>query len=106
MFPEIYVCPGCRHEFVVRDRDQVSINCPSCGRYIGERQFTTIVETEIEELVARLAIEIDRLEEDEAMYGSGDHSAELLTYGEEVHRILAILRRTVADLRTLRSRYG
>lgn len=105
MFPEVYACPGCKCEFVVRDATQVSVDCPSCGRYMGERHFTFVVETEIEELVSRLLIERDRLEEDEAMYGSGEHSAELTTYGEEVHKILAILRRTIADLQSLRAGY-
>ena len=105
MFPEVYACPECKREFVVRDETLTSVECPSCGRYIGERHFTTVVETEIEELIARLAIEIERLEEDEAVYGEGEHSAELMNYGSEVHRILAILRRTNAELRALRATY-
>lgn len=105
MFPDIYVCPECAHEFIVREATPGSIHCPSCSHYMGERRFTTVLETEIEELIGRLSIERDRLEEDEAVYGAGEHPPELLVYGENVHRILAILRRAIADLEALRISY-
>lgn len=105
MFPEIFACHACEREFVVRDESIVDVHCPGCGEYLGERRFSTVIETEIEELISRLAIERDRLEEDEAMYGSGDHAAELEFYGREVHKPLVVLRTAIAQLQALRASY-
>lgn len=105
MFPEVFVCSGCKREFVVRDSESTSVDCPGCGRYLGERRFTTVIESEVEDLIARLELERDRLEEDEAVYSQGEHSQELHVYGAEVHRALAIVRRAIADLQSLRASY-
>ena len=105
MFPEVFSCPECEREFVVREPEQSEIHCPSCRHYLGERRFSTVIETEVEELIARLILERDRLEEDEATYGAGEHSRELEFYAGEVHKPLAILRTAIGQLQELRSKY-
>lgn len=105
MFPEVFRCPECDREFVVREPEQSEIHCPACRHYMGERRFSTVIETEIEELIQRLALERDRLEEDEAIYGAGEHTRELEFYGTEVHKALAVLRSAIGQLQELRARY-
>jgi hypothetical protein len=108
MLPEVFECPQCQRQFVVElvesAADQ-SIHCPQCKRYLGEKDLNFILVSEIEELVERLRFERERLERDEAVYSMTDCDAELRTYGNEVHKVVAILRKTVADLDALKQSY-
>jgi len=109
VLPEVFECPQCERQFVFElveaDRDQ-SIYCPQCKRYLGEKDVHFVLVTEIEELSERLRFERDRLEKDEAVYALTDTAdAELRLYGTEVHKVVAILRRTLADLDALKSQY-
>ncbi len=108
VLPEVFECPQCQRQFVfelVESSDDRSIYCPQCKRYLGEKDINFILLTEIEELTERLRFERDRLEKDEAVYGMGDCDAELRTYGAEVHKVVSILRRTLADLDALKQSY-
>lgn len=108
MLPEVFECPQCQRQFVfelVENADDQSIHCPQCKRYLGEKDLNFILVSEIEELVERIGFERERLERDEAVYSMTDCDAELRTYGNEVHKVLAILRRTVADLDALKQTY-
>ena len=108
MLPEVFECPDCQRQFVfelVEPNADQSIHCPQCKRYLGEKDLNFILVSEIEELFERLGFERDRLERDEAVYSMTDCDAELRTYGTEVHKVLAILRRTVADLDALKQTY-
>jgi N-dimethylarginine dimethylaminohydrolase len=89
----------------VETSDDRSIYCPQCKRYLGEKDINFILVTEIEELTERLRFERDRLEKDEAVYGLTDCDAELRVYGTEIHKVVAILRRTLADLDALKQSY-
>jgi len=108
MLPEVFECPQCQRQFVVElvesAADQ-SIHCPQCKRYLGEKDLNFVLVSEIEELVERLRFERERLERDEAVYSMTDCDAELRTYGNEVHKVVAILRKTVADLDALKQTY-
>lgn len=105
MLPEVFECPECQRQFIFDlidvDGDR-SITCPQCKRYLGEKDIHYILRNEIEELEERLRFERDRLERDEATYSLNDCEAELRTYGGEVHRIVRILRKTLAELEALR----
>jgi hypothetical protein len=90
---------------LVETSDDRSIYCPQCKRYLGEKDINFILVTEIEELTERLRFERDRLEKDEAVYGLTDCDAELRVYGTEIHKVVAILRRTLADLDALKQSY-
>jgi hypothetical protein len=108
MLPEVFECPDCQRQFVfelVDSSADQSIHCPQCKRYLGEKDLNFILVTEIEELVERLGFERERLERDEAVYSMTDCDAELRTYGSEVHKVVAILRKTVADLDALKQSY-
>ncbi len=108
VLPEVFECPQCQRQFVfelVESSDDRSIYCPQCKRYLGEKDINFILLTEIEELAERIRFERDRLEKDEAVYGMGDCDAELRTYGAEVHKVVNILRRTLADLDALKQSY-
>jgi uncharacterized protein YbaR (Trm112 family) len=108
VLPEVFECPQCKRQFVfelVESNDERSIYCPQCKRYLGEKDINFILVSEIEELAERLRFERDRLEKDEAMYTLGDCDAELRLYGSEVHKVVAILRRTLADLDALKIQY-
>ena len=108
MLPEVFECPQCERQFVFElvdaDSDR-SIHCPQCKRYLGEKDVNFVLVTEIEELAERLRFERDRLEKDEAIYGMTDCDAELKLYGTEVHKVVNILRRTLADLEALKISY-
>jgi hypothetical protein len=108
MLPEVFECPQCQRQFVVElvesAADQ-SIHCPQCKRYLGEKDLHFILLSEIEELSERLRFERDRLERDEAVYTMTDCDAEMRTYGTEIHKVVNILRRTLADLDALKSTY-
>lgn len=108
MLPEVFECPQCQRQFVfelVESSEDHSIYCPQCKRYLGEKDVTFVLVTEIEELAERLRFERNRLEKDEAVYAMTDCDAELRTYGTEVHKLVAILRRTLADLDALKQQY-
>jgi len=108
MLPEVFECPQCQRQFVVElvesAADQ-SIHCPQCKRYLGEKDLNFVIISEIEELAERLRFERDRLEKDEAVYSMTDCDAELRTYGVEVYKVVSILRRTLADLESLKQSY-
>jgi uncharacterized protein YbaR (Trm112 family) len=109
MLPEVFECPQCQRQFVVElvetsaDR---SIYCPQCKRYLGEKDVNFVLVSEIEELAERLRFERDRLEKDEAYYSMTDCDAELRLYGSELHKVVQILRRTLADLDALKASYS
>jgi hypothetical protein len=108
MLPEVFECPQCQRQFVVElvesAADQ-SIHCPQCKRYLGEKDLNFVIISEIEELAERLRFERDRLEKDEAIYSMTDCDAELRTYGVEIYKVVNILRRTLADLESLKQSY-
>lgn len=108
VLPEVFECPQCQRQFVfelVESSEDRSIHCPQCKRYLGEKDVNFILLTEIEELAERLRFERDRLEKDEAVYAMTDCDAELRLYGTEVHKVVNILRKTLADLDALRQSY-
>jgi hypothetical protein len=108
VLPEVFECPGCERQFVfelVESSADRSIHCPQCKRYLGEKDVDFVLVTEIEELSERIRFERDRLERDEAVYTMTDCDAELRVYGTEVHKVLNILRKTLADLDALKAQY-
>lgn len=108
MLPEVFECPQCQRQFIfelVESATDQSIHCPQCKRYLGEKDLNFVLISEIEELVERLQFERDRLERDEAVYSMTECDAELRTYGIEIHKVVAILRHTVADLESLKQNY-
>ena len=108
MLPEVFECPQCERQFVfelVENAEDRSIYCPQCKRYLGEKDINFVLLSEIEELCERLRFERDRLEKDEAIYSMTDCDAELRVYGTEVHKVVAILRRTIDELGALKQRY-
>ena len=108
MLPEVFECPQCQRQFVFELVDTAadrSIYCPQCKRYLGEKDINFILLTEIEELSERLQFERDRLEKDEAVYAMTDCDAEMKVYGTEIHKVVNILRRTLADLNALKQSY-
>lgn len=108
MLPEVFECPHCQRQFVVElveSAAEQSIHCPQCKRYLGEKDLHFVIVTEIEELAERLRFERDRLERDEAVYSMTDCDAELRTYGNEIHKVVSILRKTLAELDALKQTY-
>jgi uncharacterized protein YbaR (Trm112 family) len=108
VLPEVFECPQCQRQFVfelVETSDDRSIYCPQCKRYLGEKDVNFVLLTEIDELSERLRFERDRLEKNEAVYAMTDCDAELRVYGTEIHKVVAILRRTLADLESLKQSY-
>jgi hypothetical protein len=108
MLPEVFECPQCKRQFVVElveSATEQSIHCPQCKRYLGEKDFHFVIVTEIEELAERIRFERDRLEKDEAVYTMTDCDAELKTYGTEVHKVVNILRKALAELDALKQTY-
>ena len=108
MLPEVFECPQCQRQFVFElfdPKTDCSIYCPQCKRYLGEKDLHFILRTEIEELSERLRFERDRLEKDEAVYAMGECDAELRIYGEEVHKVINILRKALTDLDALKKSY-
>jgi hypothetical protein len=109
VLPEVFECPQCERQFIfelVEPNSDRSIYCPQCKRYLGEKDINFVLVTEIEELTERLRFERDRLEKDEAVYALTDcGDAELRLYGTEVHKVVAILRKALADLEALKSQY-
>jgi hypothetical protein len=108
VLPEVFECPQCQRQFVfelVENSDDRSIYCPQCKRYLGEKDVNFVLLTEIEELTERLRFERDRLEKDEAVYGMTECDPELRVYGTEIHKVVNILRKTLADLDVLKNSY-
>jgi glycyl-tRNA synthetase (class II) len=108
MLPEVFECPPCQRPCVVElveTSADSSIYCPQCKRYLGEKDVHFVLVTEIEELAERLRFERDRLEKDEAYYSMTDCDAELRVYGSELHKVVGILRKTLADLDALKQNY-
>jgi len=108
LLPEVFECPQCQRQFVfelLESSADRSIYCPQCKRYLGEKDLHFVIISEIDELSERLRFERDRLEKDEAVYSMTDCDAELRTYGTEIHKVVSILRRTLADLDSLKSTY-
>ncbi|HEX7678542.1 MAG TPA: hypothetical protein VF713_10485 [Thermoanaerobaculia bacterium] len=108
VLPEVFECPQCQRQFVfelVENTDDRSIYCPQCKRYLGEKDLNFILISEIEELIERLRFERERLEKDEAVYAMSDCDAELKLYGNEVHKVVHILRKAVAELEALKEQY-
>jgi hypothetical protein len=108
LLPEVFECPQCQRQFVielVESSEDRSIHCPQCKRYLGEKDINFVLLSEIEELSERIRFERDRLEKDEAVYSMTDCDAELRFYGSEIHKVVAILRRTLAELDALKSSY-
>jgi hypothetical protein len=108
VLPEVFECPQCQRQFVfelVENSADRSIYCPQCKRYLGEKDVNFILLTEIEELAERLRFERERLEKDEAVYTMTDCDAELRLYGSEIHKVVNILRKTLADLDALKQSY-
>ena len=108
VLPEVFECPQCQRQFVFELVDSAqdrSIHCPQCKRYLGEKDVNFVLVSEIEELAERLGFERDRLEKDEAIYSMTDCDAEMKVYGTEVHKVVAILRRTLAELDALKQVY-
>jgi len=108
LLPEVFECPQCQRQFVfelLESSSDRSIYCPQCKRYLGEKDVNFILITEIEELAERLRFERERLEKDEAVYTMTDCDAELRLYGTEIHKVVSILRKTLADLDALKHSY-
>jgi hypothetical protein len=108
VLPEVFECPQCQRQFIfelVENTDDRSIYCPQCKRYLGEKDLNFILISEIEELSERLRFERERLEKDEAIYSMSDCDAELKLYGNEIHKVVHILRQAVADLDALKEQY-
>jgi hypothetical protein len=108
VLPEVFECPQCQRQFVfelVEASDDRSIYCPQCKRYLGEKDINFVLLSEIEELVERLTFERDRLEKDEAVYTMGECDPEMRQYGTEIHKVVGILRRTIAELEALKAGY-
>ncbi|HYS53103.1 MAG TPA: hypothetical protein VER58_04990 [Thermoanaerobaculia bacterium] len=109
MLPEVFECPQCERQFVfelVETTQDRSIYCPQCKRYLGEKDINFVLITEIEELAERIRFERERLEKDEAVYTMTDCDAELKLYGTEVHKVVNILRRALADLEALKQTFS
>ena len=109
MLPEVFECPHCHRQFIfdlVEGTEDRSIHCPQCKMYLGEKDVSFVLITEIEELMERLQFERDRLEKDEAVYSITDCDPELRMYGSEVHKVVAILRKTLAELEALKHDYS
>ena len=108
MLPEVFECPQCQRQFVfelVESNADRSIYCPQCKRYLGEKDIHFILLSEIEELSERIRFERERLEKDEAVYSMTECDAEMRLYGSEIHKIVAILRRALAELDALKHQY-
>ena len=108
VLPEVFECPQCQRQFVfelVEGTEDHSIYCPQCKRYLGEKDVNFVLLTEIDELTERLRFERDRLEKDEAVYALTECDAELRIYGTEIHKVVSILRKALAELEELKQSY-
>jgi hypothetical protein len=109
VLPEVFECARCDRQFVVDEMPDglcEAVHCPQCGRYLGERDVAFVLRSEIDELIERLEFERDRLEKDEAIYGSAEHeAAEMQFYGKEIVGAIRVLREAVLKLRRMRDSY-
>ena len=109
MLPEVFECPQCQRQFVfelMEGSEDRSIHCPQCKRYLGEKDVNFVLLSEIDELSERIRFERDRLEKDEAVYSMTECDAELRLYGSEIHKVVSILRKTLAELEALKTNYS
>src|SRR5687767_9634571 len=108
MLPEVFECPQCKRQFVVElveSETEQSIDCHQCERYLGRKDLPFVILTEIEELAERLRFERDRLERDEAVYTMTECFFFKQKTAYEIHKVIAILRKTLADLESLKQTY-
>jgi len=103
MLPEVFECPRCERQFLIDEPTDAyaSVHCPQCGRFLGERDLSYVLRSEIDELVERLEFERNRLENDAAVYGMTDCEAEMKLYGREIPAAISVLRETIGKLRKL-----
>jgi hypothetical protein len=104
VLPEVFECPRCERQFVIEtilEEGAVAVNCPQCGRYLGERDVAFVLRSELDELVERLDFERVRLESDAATYGMSECEAEMKLYGREIPAAVTILREAIGKLRHL-----
>jgi hypothetical protein len=109
VLPEVFECPQCQRQFVfelMEGSEDRSIHCPQCKRYLGEKDVNFVLLSEIDELSERIRFERDRLEKDEAVYSMTECDAELRLYGSEIHKVVTILRKTLAELEALKTNYS
>lgn len=107
MLPEVFECPHCERQFLI-DEPQggyAIVHCPQCRRYLGERDLSYVLRSEIDELVERLEFEKNRLESDAAVYGMTDCEAEMKLYGREIPGAIGVLRETIRKLRAMSESY-
>ena len=107
MLPEVFECPRCERQFIVDETSDgyAIVHCPQCGRYLGERDLSYVLRSEIDELVERLEFERNRLENDAAVYGMTDCEAEMKLYGREIPGAIGVLRETIQKLRAMSESY-
>lgn len=107
VLPEVFECPRCERQFIVDEPSEgyVTVHCPQCGRYLGERDLSYVLRSEIDELVERLEFERNRLENDAAVYGMTDCEAEMKLYGREIPAAVGVLRETIGKLRKMSESY-
>lgn len=108
MTSEVYECPRCGQQFVapVAEGDEAApVRCPRCRRQLGRRDATYVLRSEIDDLVTRLEIERQRLEQEEATYALVDCAPELKVYARELPHVVAILRDAIRALAALARRY-
>ena len=107
VLPEVFECPRCERQFVIDEPsdEYARVHCPQCGRYLGERDLSYVLRSEIDELVERLEFERNRLENDAAVYGMADCEAEMKLYGREIPATIGILRETIGKLRKISESY-
>jgi hypothetical protein len=103
VLPEVFECPRCERQFVIDEPPEgyAIVHCPQCGRYLGERDLSYVLRSEIDELIERLEFERHRLENDAAVYGMTDCEAEMKLYGREIPGAIAVLRETIGKLRKM-----
>jgi transcription elongation factor Elf1 len=104
---EVFECPRCERQFIVDETPEGSatVHCPQCGRYLGERDLSYVLRSEIDELVERLEFERNRLENDAAVYGMTECEAEMKLYGREIPAAIGVLRETIGKLRKMSDSY-
>jgi hypothetical protein len=107
VLPEVFECPRCERQFVIDEplEGYAIVHCPQCGRYLGERDLSYVLRSEIDELVERLEFERNRLENDAAVYGMADCEAEMKLYGREIPGAIGVLRETIGRLRKMSDSY-
>jgi hypothetical protein len=107
VLPEVFECPRCERQFVIDEpsEEYQTVHCPQCGRYLGERDLSYVLRSEIDELIERLEFEKNRLENDAAVYGMTDCEAEMKLYGREIPATIGVLQETIKKLRSMSESY-